>query len=44
MVRVKRWIEPDSSAHERYRELVGHYETTYECLKDSSHKLVSSLE
>jgi ribulose kinase len=43
MVRVLRWVEPDLGAHERYRELVGQYEDTYECLKDASHRLVASL-
>jgi L-ribulokinase len=44
MVRVLRWVEPDLGAHERYGELVGQYEDTYECLKDASHRLVASLE
>lgn len=44
MVRVLRWVEPDLGAHERYSELVGQYEDTYECLKDASHRLVASLE
>ncbi len=44
MVRVRAYVQPDSAARERYRPLVGQYEETYECLKDASHRLVSSLE
>jgi FGGY-family pentulose kinase len=43
MVRVRRWVEPDAGAHARYAGLVGQYEETYECLKDASRRLVSSL-
>ena len=40
MVRVRRVVEPDLRAHERYREYVDQYVQTYEGLKDASHRLV----
>ena len=43
MVRVRKVVEPDLRAHERYREYVGQYVQTYESLKDASHRLVTSL-
>jgi FGGY-family pentulose kinase len=43
MVRVRKVVEPDLRAHERYRAYVGQYEETYESLKEASHRLVASL-
>jgi ribulose kinase len=41
MVRVRKVVEPDLHAHERYRAYVGQYEETYESLKEASHRLVA---
>ena len=43
MVRVRKVVQPDPAAHERYRAYVAQYEETYESLKDASHRLVKSL-
>ncbi len=43
MVRVRKVVEPDPVAHERYRGYVEQYEQTYECLREASHRLVQSL-